>query len=393
MNVKSLQKQLMAAVAMVIVAAIAMSSATYAWFVSNTQVTATNASVSAATAYSLLISQDNSTYGTTTKLDALPNNLTPVSTVGEINTTAAITLAAADGSTPAVGNGDNTEVALGDVRFVTGTKWESNYMTAFTEVSKNSVTASATTTESYKYFYTETVYLKAAQDSNLLLDSTGIGIVWAKYDADADSKFADEALISLSDFAALPTIATTGLSATTTPTKAAAEAYNEKLTSAQALLKTLRVGFTITQYTDGDVSKAVTSRKFYEYQLVSSSISDSTRVQTTLNSTAAAEGITKAVNASGQVASISTSAGTMSNGKTINDYAVAGVSSALVTAANQSNKTVLAAMSVNEVVKCDIYVWMEGCDEDTVAANINSFSGAGITGLQFGFCLGEVSST
>lgn len=47
MNVKSLKKQLVAAIAMVVVAAVALSSATYAWFVSNNQVTATTASISA----------------------------------------------------------------------------------------------------------------------------------------------------------------------------------------------------------------------------------------------------------------------------------------------------------------------------------------------------------
>jgi hypothetical protein len=41
----------------------------------------------------------------------------------------------------------------------------------------------------------------------------------------------------------------------------------------------------------------------------------------------------------------------------------------------------------------DIYVWMEGCDEDTIAANINAFSGTGVSGLQLGFCLGAVSAS
>lgn len=47
MNVKALKKQLMAAVAMVIVAAVALSSATYAWFVSNNTVKATTSTISA----------------------------------------------------------------------------------------------------------------------------------------------------------------------------------------------------------------------------------------------------------------------------------------------------------------------------------------------------------
>lgn len=84
MTTKSLRKQLMAAIAMVLVAAVALGSSTYAWFVNNAQVTATNVNVQAATAYSLLISQDQSAWGTTTALDALTNKLTPVSTTGEI---------------------------------------------------------------------------------------------------------------------------------------------------------------------------------------------------------------------------------------------------------------------------------------------------------------------
>lgn len=49
-SVKSLKKQLMAAIAMVCVAAIALGTSTYAWFVSNTQVSATSSSVKATSA-------------------------------------------------------------------------------------------------------------------------------------------------------------------------------------------------------------------------------------------------------------------------------------------------------------------------------------------------------
>lgn len=47
MSVKTLRKQLLAAIAMVLVAAIALGSSTYAWFVSNNTVTAKTASISA----------------------------------------------------------------------------------------------------------------------------------------------------------------------------------------------------------------------------------------------------------------------------------------------------------------------------------------------------------
>lgn len=66
MTVKSLKKQLAAAIAMVCVAAVALGSSTYAWFVSNNQVTATTASISAqSNAPFLVISNDAITSGTT----------------------------------------------------------------------------------------------------------------------------------------------------------------------------------------------------------------------------------------------------------------------------------------------------------------------------------------
>lgn len=328
----------------------------------NASVTATNVNVQAATAYSLLISQNQTDWGTTTALDALTNKLTPVSTTGEI--------ADAVVDLTSTGIKDGTSVAIGDVRFTAGTKWENSYMTEFSEISKTSYTAVADGSSTSKYFYTEEVYLKAAQASKLFLDANGIKIVWTK------NGESNPSTLSITEFMTLPTV--TGQ-----------DDYNANLISAQALIKTLRVGFTITKYTDGDTSQAVTGRTFYEYQLVNDYIAAGNAVNTTSNSTSGAEGLTKAVKASdGTVATISASSSTM-NGKTIMDYAANGSGTAMVATAEQSGKDKLADLGVNEVVKCDIYVWMEGCDFDTVAANINSFSGTGLTGLQFGFCLGE----
>ena len=68
MNVKALRKQLMAAIAMVVVAAVALSSATYAWFVSNNQVTATTTQISAQSnaAYLLIEAGSKTTTNSTT---------------------------------------------------------------------------------------------------------------------------------------------------------------------------------------------------------------------------------------------------------------------------------------------------------------------------------------
>jgi hypothetical protein len=404
MDVKSLKKQLMAAIAMVLVAAVALSSATYAWFVNNAKVTATDVSVKAATAYSLLISHTKdgtgttAQWGTTTELAKTVDELTPVSTVGEV-ASAEITLTEAQGETKAVGIGDGTKVAKGDVRFVTNTNWANNFVTGVSEVSKSSKTTATTSGNNSTYFYSDTFYLKAAQKGEIYLDSTGIGIMWEKYDDSKDSKFADKKLISFTDFAALPTIDTTSLSENSTPTKAKAEAYNEQLTSAQALLKTLRVGLLVTK-SSGDSTS--TKPVWHEYQLVNSSISDANQVETTLKSGTNADGIIKAVSADDSteesknsatntapvVASLTNNAAPM-NGKTIADYAIAGNASSLATATNAADK--IADAAVNEVIQVDVYIWMEGCDYDTVAANINSFSGTGISGLQLGFCLGKVS--
>ena len=66
-SVKSLKKQLMAAIAMVLVAALALGSSTFAWFVSNNQVSATTASISAqSNAPFLVISNTAITASTTT---------------------------------------------------------------------------------------------------------------------------------------------------------------------------------------------------------------------------------------------------------------------------------------------------------------------------------------
>lgn len=57
MSTKALKTQLLAAIAMVLVASIALGSSTYAWFASNRAVTATDMKVTATTTGSLVISQ------------------------------------------------------------------------------------------------------------------------------------------------------------------------------------------------------------------------------------------------------------------------------------------------------------------------------------------------
>ena len=71
MNSKAIKRQLLAAIAMVLVAAIALGSSTYAWFAANTSVTATGANVTAQTPTTILISKTNATtgFGSTIAMD------------------------------------------------------------------------------------------------------------------------------------------------------------------------------------------------------------------------------------------------------------------------------------------------------------------------------------
>lgn len=61
MTVKALRRQLMAAIAMVVVSVVALSSSTYAWFAANTQVTAEGMSVQAQAENGIVITNANGT--------------------------------------------------------------------------------------------------------------------------------------------------------------------------------------------------------------------------------------------------------------------------------------------------------------------------------------------
>ena len=93
---------------------------------------------------------------------ATTSGLTPVSTKGEQTSTNASTLGAVEGK----------------IRFVTSKDWVNNLVTTYDEVNKASI-ASA----SNKYYYTDTVYLKAGQASKIYLDGSvtddsATGVKW-----------------------------------------------------------------------------------------------------------------------------------------------------------------------------------------------------------------------
>ena len=87
-TVSGLKKQLAAAIAMVLVAAISLGTSTYAWFVNNTKVTAGTTKVSATTANTLLIKNKDNEWATTYTFDDTNTSFVPVSTIGKGDATA-----------------------------------------------------------------------------------------------------------------------------------------------------------------------------------------------------------------------------------------------------------------------------------------------------------------
>lgn len=395
MSTKALKQQLIAAIAMVLVAGIALASSTYAWFVNNATVTATGAQVTSSTAYSLLITKELKGDGTdwqTTKALNPNSGLTPVSTIGTKD---------ASGLEGKTANGTAT-ATIGDIRFVASNEWKDNKVINYDEVNKASYASYNTgNSTGILYYYTDTVYLKAGQASNVYLDSSTTGLVWngvyTTFDNFMNGKAAD---------------GSTALSAYSDGDTDKAD--NCSLAEAQALVKTLRVGMQVTPVTSNptastdDVTARNTARKdgkFYVYQLNRDLISNEV-ITTTQNN---ANGVTAAIGPKSDDSRIESSAG-IANLNTddnttitafanlvsdavpvITDMMVEGDSTGIVAnvAKNGTVSKSIAAVTANDIVEVDIYIWMEGCDGDVAAVNLDKFNSAMIPGIRFGFCLGN----
>lgn len=124
MSVKALKRQLIAAIAMVLVATIAMGSSTYAWFVSSGSVTAEGMKVQAQAESGLAISFDGNAWGTTAAANMTTEKaLYPASTrdlAAWYHATAAATNAAAAA--------DGTRTRITDTVFPGGTYAENSYV-------------------------------------------------------------------------------------------------------------------------------------------------------------------------------------------------------------------------------------------------------------------------
>lgn len=343
MSVKQLKMQLAAAICAVLVTAIALGSSTFAWYVNNAQVSATNVRVTSVVSYSLLIKRaiPDSVYSTSTPLNG-GTTLVPVSTLGErvaLDTTLA----------------DGTDVSKNDIRFVKQNEWnEASRVKNFTEVGKASqvlINDGIHTPFDSTLYYADSVFLKAGQRSNIYFDNKATGI----YDSVNDT------LISFPDVIDPNQI---------------------------ALLKTMRVGLLVTQGTE---------TRFYVYQFQDEQI-DATGANTyttTIDSgNNTVDGISYAAGPSG-VGALSANVCNLINNKipVISKCLAEGSSDGLAHVYTSENNTegkisqAIATVSANEEIKVDIYFWMEGCDLDTTAGNTTEFSSQ-IEGIQFGFCLG-----
>lgn len=368
MSVKTLRKQLFAAIAMVLVAAIALGSSTYAWFVNNATVTATGANVQAATTYNLLISNDGTNFYTTTELDNALTNLTPVSTNGTLEETARAEVT--------TGKSDATNKF--DLLFATSNAWKDNHVISFTEVGKNTVVSG-----SDKYYYNDTIYLKAAQDGSIYIDINETGVVWNGKQA-TFAKFMTGIANDGSDLAAY----SDGGSSKTSS--------NYSLAEAKALLSTLRVGFVVTTGSGESEAKVGT----YFYQLTDTNLTGNTN-STAISATDTgdgANGVTGAVSIAPAdhaitVATNNITTTTITNATSNSVPVISGLSGVQqgIATATSSDVAIVSTATANTVYTVDTYIWMEGCDVDTVANTLSLFTDGGITGMQFGFCLGEIS--
>lgn len=343
MSVRQLKCQLLAMLCSVLLAAIALGSSTYAWYVNNAQVTTSDVSVTSVVSYSLLIKRaaPDSVYSTSIALNG-GTTLVPVSTLGE-RVSADTTLA--DGKT----------VAKNDIRFVKQNEWnEYSRVKNFTEVGKSSqalINDGITKPYFSTLYYADSIYLKAGQSSKIYFDNKATGIYDSEYDT----------LISFPDVSDQNQI---------------------------ALLKTMRVGLLVTQ---GD------NTNFYVYQFQDEQI-DSTGANTyttTVDSgTNVVDGISFAAGPNG-VGPLSINVCNLIDNKVpvISKCLAEGNSDGLAHVYRSDNNSEgkvsqsIATVSANEEIKVDIYFWMEGCDLDTTAGNTTEFSSE-IQGIQFGFCLG-----
>lgn len=347
----------------------------YAWFVNNATVTATGAQVTSSTAYSLLISK-NDKGGETYNYETIKTSVDY-----KDNWRTGVTLASNSGLTPVstidtvLGAKVEGKGAKDDVRFVTSAEWANNLVTKYTEVYKTSTSDSA----SSKYYYTDTIFLKSGQDAYIYLDkakadsvNSATGIKWPATDGTLT-------VYNFDDFMTLTSSTAQEIyDILNTPDNSNDDI---SLSQAQALVKTLRVGFYVTNLTTSGTPA------FKVYQLNNNYINDGTKGNTT---TGNADGLTTAVGPAYDASAITTATAltpvSVTHNTVITNVMATGSANGL--AADGTPSYALASVKANDELQVDIYIWMEGCDEDVLAANLVEFVNGCVPGIQFGFCIG-----
>ena len=326
MSIKSLKKQLMAAIAMVLVAAIALGSSTYAWFVSNTKVTAESAELTAKTSYALLISKDAEGVATNTSdwasihhnTNSTANELVPVST-----------------------NGAGSLTPTGTLLFAASNTWDADGTLV------NGYKEPATTD-----YWTESFQIKASQACKLFLSND------TNFNVDRSDKAALQGVLRLALVVkkkgeAASTAKVFMYEVDNTPTAAAANTTTGVANGTEKAIK--------CTYTPVSAGTAI--------------------VKGTAVDTISAQNYVAAVADPETPGHIPTLAASKvdSDGSALVAAATYGSIEPIYTFANPE-----------EVVDITAYIWMEGCDYDCISANISTLTeAANKLRVNLGFCAGS----
>ena len=362
---------------MVCVAAIATGSATYAWFINNTKVTAESVNMTATTANTLLISpvavEANSngfstsrTWGTTAKMTYTGlTAIKPVSTV----------LAATTGS-----NVDGLD-------FFTDSGWasetntsENTQQTTNTKgVGDGSYNASEFTVKDVaSYYYKGTFEIKASQAGSLYLDSDTAIKMMKQITNDNNTTFADA---TESNNISKDMIKSMRLALVVTDTSSTASKQNENINSTN--------GVYVYQWDD----TAITGNSY-------------NTTLTSLNNNQAVDGVTHGIASATPTDNSSTAniVKAFSETTTIKNLTSESGNNAskikkLATVTAPKNSTTLATVDsgseadllytfkkADDTVRITAYIWMEGCDYDCNNSVVNNIQGHTVN-CQLGFAL------
>lgn len=335
---------------MVCVAAVALGSSTYAWFINNTKVTAESVNMTATTANTLLISPvsvsnnafaTDRSWGTTAKMEYTGlDAIKPVSTV----------------FTATAGSDVDSLDFFTDSNWATETKGTSSE----TGVADGSYNASEFVATKDNY-YKGTFEIKASQAGRLYLDSDTVIKMMKKEQND----------------------------------------YVEDTTASKDMIKSMRLALVVT----GGDTKNTSTNGIYVYQWDAEKLNAGSTYNTTLTSLnnnkaidGVKNGIASATNeaTAATVADYSTTATVKNLDNSSNVKAIAKVTapvsnSTLATAGENGADLLYTFNKADETVRITAYVWMEGCDYDCNNTVVNNIQGHTVN-CQLGFALAAPES-